>query len=457
MQRVVKRSLISVAAVGAVLGVIAAYQGDFGDDQQLSAAEGVATTGKMTFYQMVGTGSCGTHLDATTEDLVALPPQLWTTGNPNNDPICNASVEVTYNGKTLTLPVRDKCLDCTADHIDLSRHAFQQLADLDVGVVNGITWKVISAGGEAIPSGDTQAPTVPTGTTIDAWTDTSLAVTWAPATDNVGVTGYDLYADGVKIYTGTATRVIVSGVAKSKTYKFTVAARDAAGNVSAQSTPLDSGFSFNSASGTHGSVDSKGADTAVIGTAVTDTAPGKPGTPTRTGWTADTVGLAWDDSEDDKGTNGYYLYVDGVRVADTLVHRVVVKGLTKGKAYKFAVQGHDVAGNVSPMSDPVEVTLTGDTSGSVDPLGGDTADLTNTGANGTAGPTGGPTGTATATASASASPDTCGTVWSGSQAYVPGDLVSYQGHKYKATYYANGAVPGDPTSWAVWHDEGACG
>jgi chitodextrinase len=46
--------------------------------------------------------------------------------------------------------------------------------------------------------------------------------------------------------------------------------------------------------------------------------------------------------------------------------------------------------------------------------------------------------------------------WSATTSYVPGNQVSYNGRKYTSTWYSTGAVPGDPTSWAVWQDDGAC-
>jgi hypothetical protein len=46
--------------------------------------------------------------------------------------------------------------------------------------------------------------------------------------------------------------------------------------------------------------------------------------------------------------------------------------------------------------------------------------------------------------------------WSATTSYVPGNQVSYNGHKYTSTWYSTGAVPSDPASWAVWQDNGAC-
>ncbi|MFI1018896.1 cysteine/serine endopeptidase inhibitor [Streptomyces sp. NPDC020965] len=109
---------------------------------------GQSRTGKMTWYNDAGFGACGTPIDASTQDLVAVSHQWWTAANPNNDELCGGiSVEVTYNGRTITVPVKDKCPSCSAEHIDLSRTAFQKLAATDLGVVNGITWKFVRAGG----------------------------------------------------------------------------------------------------------------------------------------------------------------------------------------------------------------------------------------------------------------------------------------------------------------------
>ncbi|WP_158895514.1 alpha-lytic protease prodomain-containing protein [Amycolatopsis anabasis] len=46
--------------------------------------------------------------------------------------------------------------------------------------------------------------------------------------------------------------------------------------------------------------------------------------------------------------------------------------------------------------------------------------------------------------------------WDASANYAPGDVVSHNGHKWQATYWSSGAEPGDPRSWAVWSDAGAC-
>jgi hypothetical protein len=56
----------------------------------------------------------------------------------------------------------------------------------------------------------------------------------------------------------------------------------------------------------------------------------------------------------------------------------------------------------------------------------------------------------------SAQGSSCASAWDPGTSYTPGQVVSYNGLNWTATYYSAGAVPGDPTSWAVWSDAGAC-
>ena len=81
---------------------------------------------------------------------------------------------------------------------------------------------------------DTQAPTAPTGVTTSNLTQTGVTVKWTGSTDNVGVTGYDVYRNGSKVTTVTGLTSDQTGLSCGTAYTFAVAARDAAGNQSAQ-------------------------------------------------------------------------------------------------------------------------------------------------------------------------------------------------------------------------------
>ncbi|WP_460061647.1 cellulase family glycosylhydrolase [Streptomyces sp. YKOK-I1] len=106
--------------------------------------------------------------------------------------------------------------------------------------VNGIaqTAKEATVYGGGTPA-DSQAPTTPGTPTASAVTATSATLTWTAATDNVGVTGYDIVrvSGGTEsaVAASTTNGVTVTGLSASTAYTFAVYARDAAGNRSARS------------------------------------------------------------------------------------------------------------------------------------------------------------------------------------------------------------------------------
>jgi chitodextrinase len=86
--------------------------------------------------------------------------------------------------------------------------------------------------------GDTQAPTAPTNLRSTGKTSSSVSLAWNASSDNVGVTGYDVYRGTTNVTTVTGTSATVSGLAASTSYSFTVRARDAAGNLSPASSAV---------------------------------------------------------------------------------------------------------------------------------------------------------------------------------------------------------------------------
>lgn len=87
--------------------------------------------------------------------------------------------------------------------------------------------------------GDTEPPTTPGTPTASAVTSNSVTLTWAASTDNVGVTGYEVYraTDSAFTLVGTtaATTFTNTGLTPSTTYRYQVRARDAVPNFSANS------------------------------------------------------------------------------------------------------------------------------------------------------------------------------------------------------------------------------
>lgn len=86
--------------------------------------------------------------------------------------------------------------------------------------------------------GDTQPPTAPGNLVSTGVTSTSASLSWNASTDNVGVTGYDVYHGSTLAKSVTTTTATVTGLAASTQYTFTVKARDAAGNTSGPSNAV---------------------------------------------------------------------------------------------------------------------------------------------------------------------------------------------------------------------------
>ena len=110
---------------------------------------------------------------------------------------------------------------------------------------NGTAYQFVNTQGSVLDSGsikcsgasaDTTAPNVPTNLTAVSDSSTHADLNWTSATDNVGVTGYDIYRDGILLTTtGAVTSYSDDTVAGGITYQYQVRARDAAGNVSSSS------------------------------------------------------------------------------------------------------------------------------------------------------------------------------------------------------------------------------
>ncbi|GAA3615267.1 hypothetical protein GCM10022223_34420 [Kineosporia mesophila] len=92
--------------------------------------------------------------------------------------------------------------------------------------------------GAIVNPSDVTAPTAPTGLAVGARTAGSIALSWNASSDNVGVTGYDVYRGSTLAGSVAGTGFTDTGLTAASTYTYTVRARDAAGNVSGPSTAI---------------------------------------------------------------------------------------------------------------------------------------------------------------------------------------------------------------------------
>ncbi|MFE7749097.1 fibronectin type III domain-containing protein [Streptomyces sp. NPDC057428] len=200
-----------------------------------------------------------------------------------------------------------------------------------------LTTALTSCAGSA--EADTRKPTAPQGVTAQAGSATTAHVMWERASDDRGITGYDVYREGEKVATVPAAKLMtdVDGLIASTAYTFTVRARDAAGNLSGPSAAVP-----------------------VTTPAPTPADDEPPTAPVALRGRADdsrTVTLSWGGSTDDLGVTAYDIYQEDARihsVSGTLT-TARLTGLRPGTVYTFTVRARDAADTSSPDSNTLDL------------------------------------------------------------------------------------------------------
>jgi chitodextrinase len=180
---------------------------------------------------------------------------------------------------------------------------------------------------------DTTRPSAPTDLSATAVGPGRIDVTWNASTDNVGVTGYEIFRNGSLHATTTgATSYSDTTVVSSATYRYEVRARDGAG--------LYSGFS----------------NMASI-TTPEWTPPSAPTDLTASPVGSGQVDLSWTSSTDNVGVTGYEIFRDGVLLTAVGTDTVYSdEEVTPSTTYKYQVRARDEAGNRSEFSNTATVT-----------------------------------------------------------------------------------------------------
>lgn len=193
------------------------------------------------------------------------------------------------------------------------------------------------------PTVDTENPTAPTNLVANNPTSNSIALSWTAATDNVGVIGYDVYANGVLKATVSGTNTIVQGLASSTLYNFHVIAKDASGN---SSTPSNTA--------TETTLAGTGGGTGTCGTETFSTIPASSSSYETRVWTgANNIQWTATDARTDQNINGKAINVrNGKLLSSTIADGI--SSLTLTTKLPFS----DTAGNLT-------VKINGNTVGTI--------------------------------------------------------------------------------------------
>jgi fibronectin type 3 domain-containing protein len=193
---------------------------------------------------------------------------------------------------------------------------------------------------------DTQAPSVPSNVSGTVIVPSQVSVSWSVSTDNVGVEAYYVYRNGQFITSINATTFVDTNLSPG-VYSYTVAAYDAAGNVSQQSLP---------------------ANVALVQDVTSPSAPtGLSVNPTSTYASTSSiqVTLSWSASTDNVGVAGYYVYRDGAKITTStapLIATSYVDTLPPGMwTYSYKVAAYDASGNLSAYSSSTAFAVMSDT------------------------------------------------------------------------------------------------
>ena len=212
-----------------------------------------------------------------------------------------------------------------------------------------------------LPFKDINPPSVPlnlsaSSTVIDA-TTSSVNLAWSAATDNVAVTGYDVYRDTVKIGTTYLASFIVPSTTSAVAHSYAVIAFDAAGNRSAASTAL----SFSPLTSNLNITVGGQLTTDTTNQAFKDvTAPTAPtnlvASTTAITASISSVALSWSAASDNVAVTGYDVYRGTAKVGTTAVASYTDPSVTSGAASIYTIIAFDAAGNRSVASGALSVT-----------------------------------------------------------------------------------------------------
>jgi fibronectin type 3 domain-containing protein len=225
----------------------------------------------------------------------------------------------------------DKVLDYTKVTIDTTGQVTVTSTDPTYHY-DGTT---ISTNISELTTTDTTAPTDPSGLNVLPQNAGAMVLWWPTSTDNIGVAGYNIYRDDIKIGTSPYPVYTDTGLTVGTKYCYKVEAFDGTGNIS----------------------NNKSGEACAIAAAAADIdAPTVPADVTATAGPSRNISLSWTKSTDNKGVFVYKVFRGTTEIATIDSTSYNDTGLTAGTKYCYTVKAMDASMNMSAANVPVCAT-----------------------------------------------------------------------------------------------------
>lgn len=314
---------ISGLSVGTTYSITVRARDAAGNWSALSTPITVKTLSD-TSAPTVPEGACAQSIKATRFVL------KWV---PSKDDVKVGGYEISRDG--VSLGVAPGATRRIADLAPLTNYSLRIRAVDEAG-----NWSAWSAPIQVRTVADTTRPSTPLALVATRVSANGFLLTWSASSDNVGVTGYEIFRDGVSVGTIASPSLPVTGLHAGTTYAFRVRSRDAAGNWSGLSAALK------------------------VKTLAVDAPPLPPAAPVglaSSDVTATSFVLNWSMAPTGGTPVGFEVFLNGISAGTAASPGMTFSALSPGSIYRACVRARNVDGLWSPLSAELVVQLEGAT------------------------------------------------------------------------------------------------
>ena len=207
-------------------------------------AEGQPDTYKGTYWYTGTADSGGVHTNSGVLNHWFYILSIGKSGTNDIGSAYNVTGITIANAEKIAYRLESVYLTASSTYANARTYGIQSAVDLfGAGSAEVIAttnaFYAVGVGAAYAGSADTIAPSTPAGLAASGTTSTTTNLSWTASTDNVAVTGYNVYQGATLKATVTGTTYAVSGLTAATAYTFSVKAQDAAGNLSAASNVVN--------------------------------------------------------------------------------------------------------------------------------------------------------------------------------------------------------------------------